>query len=388
MRILYAVTGHGFGHATRAAEILRAWVDLCPTLEPHVASTAPPRLFRTEAGAQLPQHARAYEPGTLQRSCFEVDVEGTRAAYRAHLAERPDRVTGEARFLQSLSIEGVVADVPALALEAAEGLGLPTAAVWNFTWDWILEPILDPHADDDFQVEGGAEGRPLPQDDDLRALPGRLRAVYARAGLHLKLPFSPLQPLFERVEEAPLVGRRSRADRAATLRAVGLDPTDRRPVVLVGMGGWECASWSPIPLRGCGDLRFLVVGDVPLLTEACVASVPATLVPGVAFSDLVAAADLVLSKPGYGVASECALHGRPLLGVERRGFREAPELSRDLAAMIPLGELSLRDFFAGSWERGLVSLLEAPSPRATPLPHDGARVVVARLARHFGIPTR
>ncbi len=362
-----AVTGHGFGHATRTAEVLRELVLLCPSMEVTVSSTVPRRFFDNGLGSQVTFRSQAYEPGTVQKSCFEVDLSATRLVYRRYLDERKERLQVETEFLSAGGFDGVLADIPAIPVAAARACGIRVAGLWNFTWDWILEPIV-------------REAR-VP-DPLLASLPLLLHEDYAAAGLHLRLPFSAAETTLPNVEDVPLVGRKSRAQRHSTLEKVGMSAEDSRSVVLVAMGGWECRRWDPIKPRGCEDFRFLVVGDVPIESGAEVQRIPARLGEGYAFCDLVAAADLVLSKPGYGIASECVVNRTPLLGVERRGFREAPELSRDLSTFGPFREISLRDFFAGRWAEPLQAILE-DKREWRPIEENGAQTVAKRLRDYF-----
>src|SRR5690606_27848302 len=44
------------------------------------------------------------------------------------------------------------------------------------------------------------------------------------------------------------------------------------------------------------------------------------------FSDVIATANVVVSKPGYGILSECVVNHKPLVYAERTDFREYPVL--------------------------------------------------------------
>ena len=365
-KLLLCITGHGYGHATRCRAVLEEFFRFSPSLEVTVSTTVPARLFEVGVPGKICWRQQDYEPGAVQKSCFEVDVAATRTAYKRHLAERPERLRAEIDFMKTQGFHGLVADIPAIPLAAASSLGVPAVGLWNFTWDWILDPLLH-------------ESR----DQGLANLPALLRKDYAAAPLHLRLPFSARSSPIEGVEDMPLVGRKSRKPRDKTLGYVGFKADDSRPLVLLAMGGWECRTWSPIKVEGCKDFRFLMVGDLPVELSTEVRRVPANLSQGYAFSDLVAAADIVLSKPGYGIASECVLNRTPLLGVERRGFREAPELIRDMKGFGPFEEISLTDFFSGRWEPFLLSLLRSNRPWQS-VREDGAKVVARRLSKFFG----
>lgn len=358
-RLHLAVTAHGLGHWTRSAAVARALRALRPELELHVSAALPEARLRRDLGGPFAHRAVAYEPGTAQRSCFEVDVEATRAAYRRYRAGRPAALEAEHRFLREAGVRAVLADVPALAVRAAAEAGLPAVVMGNFTWDWILEPYL--------------EGTGLAE------LPALLAEDYAGARAHLRLPFGPERSPCPRSEAAPLVCRSASLPPAALRRRLGLPEREARALVLVCPGGWDPEAWEPIRAPGAADLRYVTVGDLPVRAAAPLTALPHALPPGIELPDLVAAADVVLAKPGYGIASECLFHRTPAVFVERPGFRETPVLLEAMRAAGRCAALPLADFFAGRWEPALREALASRRPwRAPEAP--GAPAVARRVA--------
>lgn len=359
-RILLALTSHGLGHLTRSLAVGRELRALHPQVELAVATTVP----EARVARDLPPPFRLrhvdYEPGTVQRSCFELDVAATRRAYERFLAERPDRLRAEIEFLREAGIGAVVSDVPALPVRAAAAVGIPAIGLANFTWDWILEPLF----------AGSA----------LSHVPELLASDYAEGTAHLVLPFGPDASPFPLAEPAPLVSRSARLDAGSLRERLGLPREEAAPLVVVCPGGWEADGWSEIRIRGCEGLRFVTVGDLPVVaTGAPLLALSHDLVPGVEFPDLVAAASAVVAKPGYGIASECAVHGTALVAIERPGFRETPVLVDAFRKRGRLAELSLADFFAGRWEEALGEVLAARRPEHVPPRQDGAGRVARRL---------
>lgn len=88
-----------------------------------------------------------YEPGTEQFDCFRTDFEQTRVSYRTFFAERSRRLAEEETFLGQILPVGAISDIPALAIRAAANLEIPSVGVFNFSWDWLQEPILEAAAD-------------------------------------------------------------------------------------------------------------------------------------------------------------------------------------------------------------------------------------------------
>ena len=126
----------------------------------------------------------------------------------------------------------------------------------------------------------------------------------------------------------------SAGSRATSVRAaLGLPPD--RPLVLVSLGGYGARGvdlhGAAASLRGVADV---VATSYDTFTPGDgVHRVDETAMYGqrIRYEDLVGAVDVVASKPGYGIISDCAanahgaaLHGpRPLLRVRRAGAGDA-----------------------------------------------------------------
>ncbi|RKY85056.1 hypothetical protein DRQ09_07810 [candidate division KSB1 bacterium] len=68
------------------------------------------------------------------------------------------------------------------------------------------------------------------------------------------------------------------------------------------------------------------------------------------FEDLVSSSDIVLSKPGYGIISDCIANKTPLVHIQRWDFLETDILVKDLNKYIPSVYMPYEDFINGNWE--------------------------------------
>jgi L-arabinokinase len=96
--------------------------------------------------------------------------------------------------------------------------------------------------------------------------------------------------------------------------------------VLVSFGGFGLEGLDALLPRLPG-VRWVLAPHGPSLDRPDVERVE-----GVAYPDLVASADLVLSKPGYGILGEALTAGTRMLWLPRGPFPEAPFLVRALEA--------------------------------------------------------
>jgi L-arabinokinase len=290
-------------------------------------------------------HVEAVETdiGLVQIDSLRFDEHETARRSAEFYRTFEQRAAREADALRDLGADVVVGDIPPLAFAAAERAGVRSIALGNFTWDWIYG-IYAQFAD-------------LAPD----VLPA-IRAAYATATRALRLPFhGGFESMGAVVEDIPLVARISRRDPAETRRLLGLG--DDRPVVLTSFGAYG----APLPVddvRAQGDLAVVTIERDPP--------------HGLAYEDVVAAADVVISKPGYGIASECIANGTALLYTSRGRFIEYDLLVAEMPLVMRCREISQRDLFAGRWTAHVAQLLAQPSPAARPRT-DGAEVAAAAI---------
>jgi L-arabinokinase len=362
MTFLFFISGHGFGHASRQVEIINALGRLTAGAARVIIRSAvqPELLART---LRLPCELRpgAVDPGIVQSSSVAHDDAATVRAVVDFYEGYDARVAADAAGCAGVDL--VVGDIPPLAFDAAARAGVPSVAIANFTWDWIYEA----HA-----------GLP----DAAPGVLARIRAAYARATLALELPFAGGFDVFPSVRRIPLVCRHPSRTRADTRRFFGL-PEARR-VALLSFGGYGMPALDLARLDCFGDWT-IVATDRSAPAPGGVRRLPIVFVPersfvssGFRYEDLVAAADAVVTKPGYGIIAECIAAGTAMLYTSRGDFREYDLLVRALPRCLRARFIPQDDLFAGRWQAPLAALLAQPPPPET-METDGAEVAAAAL---------
>jgi L-arabinokinase len=346
--IVFYVSGHGFGHAVREAEVVRALLELDPTIEVQVRTTAPAFLF--------PERARVVETsldiGVIQPNSLDLWPDQTLARYAELIVHEPGLIDRQASELSDARL--IVADVPPAAFAIAGRLGIPGVAIANFSWDWIY---------DDYAGTDAAARRVV----------DHIRAQYATADLLLRLPLSDGLDVFPRVEEIPLIARRATTDRETVRRRLGV-PLDK-PLVLVSFGGIGFDGLSVERLADMPDQVFAVPNDVAGSLAPNVVGVPRSSRD---YPDLLGASDVVLTKLGYGIVADCIANRVPLLYVPRGGFREEPVLEaavRQLGCGVAINRAALE---VGSLLPHIEQALSL-RPDWGDQPVDGAQVAARRL---------
>ncbi|HVO11541.1 MAG TPA: hypothetical protein VMX54_12435 [Vicinamibacteria bacterium] len=350
------VSGHGFGHATRTAEVLRVVREMAPRL-PIVAATAAPAFLLEEVIAPpLAVRRVAADVGLVQKDALVIDEEGTAFAWRAYRVGWDELVAAEARWLQGAGARLVLGDIPPLAFAAAAAAGVPSIALGNFSWDWIYDHLARSHP-------------------ALEPAAAWARAAYADADLLLRLPFAGDLRAFRRIEPLPMVARRPAVARAEARERLGLDP---RPAVLLSFGG---IGLPGLRASSFADPRFqfLVTGLEAGGGADGVRSLDGTALRsrGLDYPDLVGAVDVVVTKPGYGIVSDCIGARTRLVYTERGDFPEYPVMVQEMPRYLPAVHLANADLRQGRVGAALGRVLALPWPDPPRL--DGARVAASLL---------
>ena len=95
-----------------------------------------------------------------------------------------------------------------------------------------------------------------------------------------------------------------------------------------------------------------------------------------------AAVDVVLTKPGYGIIAECAANDTALVYASRGDFAEYAVLVEAMPGLLRCAYIEQRDLFAGRWAPVVRQVLDQPPPTARPAT-DGAQVVARGLAEYL-----
>jgi hypothetical protein len=301
--------------------------------------------------------------GLVQRDALSFDEAATAARCRTFAAGWDDLVSREARWLTDDGARAVLADIPPLAFAAAAEAGVPSVGLGNFSWDWIYAHL------------GGGE-------------PGLIEAAtfcreaYGRVDLLLRLPFAGDLSAFRRGEDLPLVARRPRVARAEARRRLGMSDS---PAILVSFGGLGLEGVASGAFGGLSDWQLILTGPTaegptsrslrPVLAadlDAC----------GLGYPDLVGAVDVVVTKPGYGIVSDCIGAGTRLVYTDRGDFPEYPILVAGMAEHLPVAFVSNEDLRAGRIREAVESVLA----REVPAPPDltGAERAAARILELAG----
>jgi UDP-N-acetylglucosamine:LPS N-acetylglucosamine transferase len=146
----------------------------------------------------------------------------------------------------------------------------------------------------------------------------------------------------------------------------------------LSFGGFTAHGLDVAALGQCRDYVFLLT---PPLSDSVDQAPPNVRVlaqtPG-DYVSLLAACDVVVTKPGYGMAADCLANRVPMLFTDRGPFREYDVLAASLPELGRARFAPRADVLSGHLAPHLDALRESRAPWTTQ-PMDGARVVAERL---------
>ena len=358
--IAYYVSAHGYGHGVRSCRIIRAINELYPQLTVCIVSTLPASFLSNQIGTDRNSvRTESLDVGMVQLDSIRVDVDATLERVGRLHARRQALVEQEADFIENNGIKAVVSDIPAIPIESAAMLGIPSLAIGNFGWDWIYSEFLE-------------------RDPRWSRIVDMFRKQYSQTGLLLRLPFCEKMSSFPCVEDIPLVASPGRPRRLEIADLTESDP-GKKWVLL----SFTDLAWGRRALSSVGRLaayEFFTV--LPLAWEQSnIHPVNREQVP---FSDVLASVDAVVSKPGFGILSDCIVNRKPLIYAERSNFLEFPILEAAVKRYLKHVHIPAEDLYRGDLKPSLERIWEQPDPEES-LPQGGDRIAARRMP---GAPVR
>ncbi|CAI9099067.1 OLC1v1035828C1 [Oldenlandia corymbosa var. corymbosa] len=322
----YYVTGHGFGHATRAAEIVRNLIQAGHCV--HVVAGAPEYVFTTAIESpRLFIRKVLLDTGAVQADALTVDRFASLEKYiETAVVPRASILTTEVEWLKSIKADLVVSDVVPVVCRAAADAGIPAVCVTNFSWDFIYAEYV------------------MAAGHDNRSIVWQIAEDYSHCEILIRLPGYCPMPAFRDAVDVPLVVRTLHKSRAEVRKELGIE--DGMKVLVYNFGG-QLSGWNI-------KEEYLPSGWICLVCGASEdQELPQNFVKlpkNIYTPDVVAAADCMLGKIGYGTVSEALAYGIPFIFVRRDYFNEEPFLRHMLEQFECGVEMIRRDLLTGHWE--------------------------------------
>lgn len=326
------------------SELMRHLLQI-PGIAIDVRTATPPSRFPSSPDLRV-EPVAIDVPIQESSDALRIDGPATAALWEKSVQSNDSQVRSEAQLVSERNVRLIISDIPYLAGAIAEAAGVPAIGISNFTWNWILQPFLDP------------------------STMAAVRNGYQGFTEFWQLPFGHQEGLdmFRHVAQVPLLAPKPTRSRASVRAQLGL--RQDQPALLLCFRG--NISEAAIARARLDASRYAFLDMGPTMQSH----------PDLSFSDLAGACDLLIGKLGYGLVAACVANQWRLLHIAREGFREDVITRAEAPRYTCLQEMPLADFAAGRWAAHLDTLLSAPMP-ASSLPATGARECTERILSHL-----
>ena len=290
MHLFADISSHGFGHLAISAPILNRLAECLPGLRLTIRTGLPPRKLAERVHVPHTLIPQSSDFGFTMIDTMRVDVRASADAYRAAHRDWPRRVADEATLVQTLAPDLVFSNVSYLPLAGAALAGIPAFAIGPLNWADLFAHYY----------AGEAWSRPIHAE---------MLAAYRSARAFLRItPGMPMPDLAQNLVE---IGPVSIAGKPQALGEPGMRN------IVIAMGGIDhrlpLENWPRLP-----GIRWIV----PRAWQCVHPDAVDMESLGIAFTDLLASVDAVITKPGYGTFTEAACNGTPVLYQRREDWPE------------------------------------------------------------------
>lgn len=352
--IAYYISAHGYGHGVRSCDIIRAINLTCPHLAVDIVCILPPEFLSNRIGSVRNSiRKNSFDIGMVQKDSIRVDVAATLASLEKLYSQREELIEREVRYLEQRNVAVVICDIPDLPLEAAAIAGIPRMAVGNFGWDWIYSNFIR-------------------QDPRWKGIVERIREAYGKTDLLLRLPFSDAMGAFPVIEDIPLVASPGKSRRNAIAGLTCCDKSKRW--ILLSFTSLDWSEEALDRIEKITDYEFFTV--CPLAWKR--RNIHALRREQVTFSDIVASVDAVVSKPGFGIMSDCVVNRRPLIYAERSDFSEFAVLEAAIRRHLKYIHIPAEELYRGDLLPSIDGIWDRPEA-IEPVRHGGDVIAARRI---------
>lgn len=343
-RILVAISYHGYGHIAQTAEVLRHLATELADLQLCIVCAAPLEVLQRRIAQPFTHVPLAVDVGMLMQDALRVDVAASTAAYEAYHGQWEQQLAAAAAVIGEFQPQLVLSNISYSYLQAAATAGIPAMALCSLNWRDIYARYCGRHA--------GAT-----------AILRQMAEAYASARLFIQPePAMPMAWLENTRPVGPLA-RLGNAQRDVLRQRLGLGAEEK--IILLAMGGislsLDLKTWPRLPGTTIVTEPSLVSGLSHVRSwQEC----------GLDFPDLLASADLVITKSGYGTFTEAACNGVPVLHVTRPDWPEEAYLTMWLHRHVASSPVSGKKLLRGEIRDSVEKLLQA-APQHPPAASGG-----------------
>jgi uncharacterized protein (TIGR00661 family) len=293
--IAYYISDYGYGHATRSIAIIRKLIEMDPKVKIMICHSFAMKFIKESLSTnRISFRTLKTDVGyILKEESIQPDKDKLNSEFIQFTQNWEEKIEIEKTFLQNNKIDLVISDISPLPFEAAKSLGIPSIGLSNFTWYTAYQGLIEEQS---LSVYKQAYQK--------------MTYFFSLAGSNEswgkdEKPFY----FFSRVREEKEVQR---------IRKL-VDPMGNKSVLFVGLGmKIDNEMIEHFSFWDSKDCVFITSSNMDIRKDN-VYSIPKDYLES---QNYIAASDLVISKAGWGMASEAVTANIPLLLINRKTMNE------------------------------------------------------------------
>jgi uncharacterized protein (TIGR00661 family) len=268
-KILYYVTDNGLGHLTRTISIIREFHNDVKFIIRHSNE----KFIKNSLPNSIVLSGKTDQGSILLNDKVSIDWKQTETIMNNWYKNYNQKLIIEKNNIEKLKPDLIISDITPIPFLPAKELDIPTIAISNFTWlDFLKKLSL---TNSEFLINS-----------------------YESSSLAIQLPLSTPMEIFNNKKQVDMVSKFSTKTRDKIRQELGLTNSDF--MVFVNLPNFY-------------NILFPLQKNLKVFSTGATTNIEKTefIEPWIEGQNLNLAADLVLSKCGYGMISECLTSGTP-----------------------------------------------------------------------------
>ena len=302
-KIVYYITDHGKGHATRSVAIIRELQKL--GIDVIVRNSNCKELIQNSIPGINIISSRTDVGLVVKKDGISVDKDKSKYEMNDWIQSLNKNARKEKERIIAIKPDLIISDISAMPFLVAKTLNIPSMAISNFSWydasNFLDESILE-----------------------------TLNQAYDYASIAIKLPFGTPMKHFKNRYEVGIVARKTEREKEQIRKEIGIK--DSEFIVLFAMGSTS----NEITCNHDKNIRILTMNSIVRNSNAI------NLSNWTEGQELVSISDLVICKSGYGLISECLTNGIPFFYVSDKNRIELNMISDELLKIGLKNEITIK----------------------------------------------
>ncbi|WP_455930923.1 glycosyltransferase [Priestia aryabhattai] len=296
--VAYYISDYGYGHATRSTAIIRELLKGNDQIEIIICHSFAIEFLRQSFIHEERVTFREVSTDVgyvLQENSLEPDDDLLNDKVASYVSGFFIKLRQEMCFMKAANVSFVISDISPLGIASAAALNVPSLGISNFTWFTAYEGLVE------------------------KRLLAFLKNQYKQMTYQLSLACSG-EPDWG-IKENRSVGFYAREVKTPEVQRIRkqIDPSGKSHIIYFGLGmKVDIDTLAELPLWHSPNCKFIVSSNVQV-RHPNVYKIPEGEIET---QHYVAAADLVMTKAGWGTISEAVCAGVPLLIMNRTSMKE------------------------------------------------------------------